>query len=412
MLLLKRFFLLLLLCFAVSRVTAQVQQPGADPDALFTEAQSLAFSGKYRQSRVVAQELLRTAPAYTDAAVLIGRTYAWQHLYDSARVVLLPIAKQMPPHADALLTLCDVERWDGKPETALQYANRGLEAFPGTVPFLLAKAMVLQEMRNYPGAMAALETILKSEPRHKEATLLLEQVKDAAATNLLRADYQLTSFSTDMPAWHLGMLEYTRLAAGGRYIARTTYAERYGQRSVQGEVDAYPQLNDKTYAYLNAGIADRKLFPAYRLGGELYRLLPLRFEASVGARTLFFSSETVVLYTGHIGKYFNKQWLAFRPFLQRQENAWQTTGILQLRQYLQHQDEHFTLVLAKGNTPLQQIGFQEIERLDANRIGLEGQFRAGKAILVGGNFTYEYEEYALKKFRHRFTTGLTLQSKF
>lgn len=381
-------------------------------DSLFKQAQAMAHAGEYNSSRKLASEIVRIAPEHTDAILLIGRTFAWENMPDSARAVLLPLAQQSPPDQEALLVLADVELWAGAPAQSLKYAQAGLHATPSYIPFLVVKARALTELKRYKEAKEEISIILAKEPQHEAALALLAAVKQAGVVNQLRLEHQATFFTDNLSPWHLSLVEYTRFAPKAKIIARGSYAQRYSQQSFQGEIETYPQLTSTTYAYLNAGISDQKLFPSYRAGAEIFQLLPFKIEASLGARTLFFPSETVVLYTGHLGKYFRKQWVSFRPFFQKQEDGWQTTGIVQLRQYLKQNEAYITLTLAKGSTPFYQIGFEEMNRLDATRVGLEGQFRLGRYYIAGANLVYEQEEYVSDAFHHRITTGLFVQVKF
>ncbi|MCC9167523.1 YaiO family outer membrane beta-barrel protein [Pontibacter harenae] len=410
-----RYFLGLCLLVACTALpgTASAQQHILNADSLLVQAQQQAQAGKYNNSRKMAQQVLAVAPHYSDAIVLIGRTYAWQHKADSARIVLLPLVQQEPPHQGALLALADVELWAGDPEQSLQHAQQGLAATPTSVPLQLAMARALRDLKRYKEANELLKSVVAAQPQNEVASALLEQMVDANLTHRLKVEHQTTFFTDNATeSWQLSQLEYTHLAPKAKFIARVSRAQRYSQQSLQGELEAYPQLGKSTYAYINAGISDNNLFPTYRTGAEIYQLLPFKLEASVGARTLFFPSQTVVLYTGHLGKYFGKQWIAFRPFFQKQHDGWQTTGILQLRQYFKQEDEHITLVLSKGSTPFSLVGFEEIARLDATRVGLESQFRLSKRYLAGATLMYEREEYTSEAHRNRITTGLFVQAKF
>ncbi|WP_242917612.1 YaiO family outer membrane beta-barrel protein [Pontibacter liquoris] len=406
---------ILLSCFFALLLSSSLQAQDTTilhPDSLFRQAQQMAYHGKYAESRQLSRKLLRAVPAYTDATLLLARTFAWEHHYDSARFILSPLLSTTPPNEEALLIAVDMALWSHKPDEALHYVQAGLEANPTSAPLLLGKARAQYERQEYAAAEAILTGLLQQDPGNTDVRQVWEKVQQARKVHLVQASYQLTTFDQQLSPWHLGALAYTRQTASGKYLARVSYARRYGNQSMQGEVDAYPQLSKTTYAYLNVGASDEKLFPAYRTGAELYHLFPHKVEASLGARALFFQNETVVLYTGYVGKYFRKQWVSFRPFLQRQNSSWQTTGILQFRQYLRHEDEHFTLVLARGSVPFVQVGLEEISRLSASRAALEAQLRVGNSCLLGGMFSYDYEEISSGSFRNRFTTGLTVQYRF
>lgn len=404
-------YLFLFLTFSLFSGILLAQKP-ANTDSLFRQAQRSAFSRHYQDSRQLCRQVLAVVPEHADAAVLMGRTYAWQEQFDSARMVLKPLVQQEMPPADAFVALAMVELWAGFPEKSLACSNKGLEAHPAFVPLWLSKAHALRDLQEYAAVRDLLEEILQKDSGNREVEIISNQLKELQSRNSIKAFYQVSVFKEDLNPWHLGTLEYHRSSTKGKYLLRLNYAKQFERQSFQAEVDAYPKLGRKTYAYLNAGVSDQNLFPSLRGGAEVFHAFPAKVEASLGARALFFTEESVVLYTGHISKYFSRYWMAFRPFLQEKNDKWELTGVLQLRRYLPQKDAFIELLFAKGSTPVVQVGIQEIVRLDASRFSLEGQFRVGDHYIAGGVVNFEFEELLHHNYRHRFTTGVSVQREF
>lgn len=401
--------LLAVIFFIVAGGTVSAQST-LNADSLLQQAQQEARQGNYNTSRKLARQVLRITPAYTDAAVLIGNTYTWEQKYDSASTVLKPLLTTAPLHAEVFLALARLAlQTNEQPEIIQVYADQGLALAPQSQELLKYKTEALIQLKKYKEASQMLESLPEKGSYYNNTRTRL---RNLASINSLRTEYQYSTFNITMPDWHLASLEYTRLLKHGSINARINYANRFDRQALQGEADFWPRLNENTYLYLNAGFSDSELFPDYRAGLEVYRKLPQSIEVSLGARTLVYSEETVWLYTGHIGKYWSKYWAAFRPFIQQQQGKLQTTGILQLRRYFKDESQHLTLTLAKGNTPATQVGLQEINRLDASRVGIESKFRLGKSIYWGALLQYEYEELSKENSRNRYTTGLSLQYRF
>ncbi len=57
-----------------------------NPDELLRKAQQLAYSNHWKEARDTARLILQINEKNYDARILIGRTYAWEHQYDSARI--------------------------------------------------------------------------------------------------------------------------------------------------------------------------------------------------------------------------------------------------------------------------------------------------------------------------------------
>lgn len=381
-------------------------------DSLLQVAQRFAEQKNYTAARQQARIVLQQAPQYEDASLLIGRTYAWEKKYDSARVVLQPLLTASASPQYVLFALAQVELWSGDAGASLDYAEQGLRYEPNSNDLILAKVYAMRDLEQYKEASAFVSAALKDSPANQGLLEVQEQLQELSQVNRVSLNYQLSTFNQDIANWQLATIQYSRKTAVGTFAGKLNLAERYGQRAVQGELEAWPRLTEKAYLYLNLGVSDSDIFPDYRGGAEFYHLLPYHTEASLGLRSLVYNDETVWLYTGHVGKYFHKYWAAFRPFLQYQKNEWQVTNTLQVRRYFRHSDEFITLSLSKGSTPVEQVALQEIRRLDARKVGLEGQFRLRKQLLLGGLLQFEQEEYSENDTRNRFTSGLSLQYKF
>ncbi|MFN2394151.1 MAG: tetratricopeptide repeat protein, partial [Bacteroidales bacterium] len=81
----------------------------SNPDITFNRARELAHNQLYSQARELCDEILKSYPDYHDAAILKGRTFAWEGDYDQAREILNEVRKKAPGNKDALYALIDVE---------------------------------------------------------------------------------------------------------------------------------------------------------------------------------------------------------------------------------------------------------------------------------------------------------------
>lgn len=381
-------------------------------DSLLRLAQQSAVQKNYDLARQQASRVLQISPDYTDAAILIGQSYAWEQKFDEARKSLIPLLDKPEAKIATLQALASVELWDNNPEKSLLYTNSALALDSKSIELLLIKAYALRELERYSEAKIVVSNAIKSHGEDQRFIDLSNALQKLTFQNSLSLDYQFTTFNQDTPDWHLSTLQYSRILSIGTLNTKINFAERFNNSGLQGEIDFWPRLTEKTYAYLNAGLSNSELFPSFRAGAEVYRILPFQMEASAGFRTLIYPGETVWLYTGHIGKYIQKYWIGFRPFLQQQQTEWNTTGTLQIKRYFRGSDEFISLFLSKGSTPLTQVALSEINRLDASKIGAEGQARLGTNFLIGTSIQFERESYAPAQKRNRFTTGLSLQYQF
>lgn len=328
-----------------------------DVDSAFQVARTLAFSSKYNEATVLCKQILDKSPHYQDVQVLLGRVYFWNNQTDSA-VFVLSQSIQQKPYEDAYLALSDIKRWSNTPLEAQQIAEEGLTFFPTSTDLLIRKIKALSDEGNYLKAYSITDSALsiKSdslEPKKENPELrqLAEAFKRKMSKNVFTLSYDYDYFDKQFKnPWHSLSAAYGRQTAYlGRVTARLTLANRFATNGSQLEVDAYPSLGKKMYAYLNAGYSADAIFPHYRTGITIYRNLPHAFEAGLGIRVLYFSKATV-LYVGSIGKYSGNFWLSLRPTFIASDNGkrFSQSYAFVTRYYLKTSFDYITLTVGYG----------------------------------------------------------------
>lgn len=115
--------------------------------------------------------------------------------------------------------------------------------------------------------------------------------------------------------WHQGSLEYKTQDSRGALIGRFSYARRFASQGWQGEVEAYPRLSKKMYAYTGIGYSGSSpVFPKWRGGVSLFVNLPHAWELEGGVRYLRFGQD-IWMGTAGLGKYAGNYFLQARSFL-------------------------------------------------------------------------------------------------
>ncbi len=325
-------------------------QDTLDADRAFFRARELAFTGNRHEARQLARRILQKSPNYTDVKILMGRTYTWDQQYDSARVILIPLAQKTPPSADALSALIDLETWSDHPQQAIIYADQALALAPESEELKLKKMRAFRDLKDYKAAATITASLLKQHPGNGEVLRLANVIKNEASTNSLAVTYQFDSFGPDTDPWHAASLTYTRRTNIGLVAGRLNYARRFGMQGALFEVDAYPSLGKKMYAYVNAGASGTDLFPKFRTGVSIYRNLPKSFEAEIGVRYLRFDINTLI-YTGSLSKYLGNFWFSVRPFVTPGDLGISQSYFFITRYYLSNANDYFTLTIGSGFSP-------------------------------------------------------------
>jgi YaiO family outer membrane protein len=320
-------------------------------------ARNMAFNGKKEEAKVLCKKLILKSPNYTDISILLGRLYVWTDEYDSARAVFNSILLKKP-NEDSFIAYSDLERWDDKPLKSLDIVNKGLVLYPNSEDLLLRKAKAKNDIGETKIAYQILDSILINNPKNNEARALAERLKSNSFKNKISLSYSLDYFDKQYSApsnkWHLASLSYSRsLKYLGSTIARLNYGERFGSEGYQFEVDMYPSISKKMYAYLNAGVSSYSIFPKTRYGISLYRSFPHAFEGEIGLRYLKFNTSTLI-YTASIGKYVSNFWFSLRGFFVKSdfsETTYSQSYSLISRYYLSNADNYIALTLGYGISP-------------------------------------------------------------
>lgn len=318
----------------------------------FDQARELAFSGQREKAREVCRKILAEG-FNSDVALLMGRTFAWDGMYDSARVVLSNVLVEKPGNMEAYDALSDVEFWSDNPEKAIEYCDEAYRIDSTAYNFVLKKARILYSGEEYEEAVEVLENYLKLHPGQPEFIMKLKDYRLETLKNNVRLTYTVDFFNKDFnrDPWQLMALSYGRKTGLGTIITRVNYASRFGSQGFQYELDAYPGIGKNNYGYLNYGFSKHFLFPGNRFGAEWYHNFPKAFEGSLGLRLLDFGAPLVDIYTATIGKYAGNYWISFRTFVTPDPGDISVSGFLMMRRYFSDSENYIGMRAGYGISP-------------------------------------------------------------
>jgi YaiO family outer membrane protein len=372
-------------------------------DELYALGRTKVFDGKRNEGRKLLFMALSKSPDYSEIQLLIARSYAWDDKSDSARYHIQQILAKEPNYLDALITSIDIENWAERYPEALQNANKALKIYPTDSVLILKKARVLSNLNKNDEAAQTIESYAQTRGFTEEMKDFYKTLQAKKIRNIITLNYALDVFNDVYDPAHNSNIQYTRVSPWGSLVFRENFSQRFDTSGFQTEVDAYPTLFKKTYAYLNYGFSNRALFPRHRIGVEIYRNLPKAFEVSAGLRFLDFESINVNIYTISIGKYYRSYWLSVRTFLTPDKVLGLSNSYnLLLRRYFKDANNFLELNSGIGFSPDYRLGFQgnaglgneNIVTLKANRIGLGYQRSFGIHWQANVNYTYRQQQFA------------------
>ncbi|MCF7807451.1 MAG: YaiO family outer membrane beta-barrel protein [Candidatus Marinimicrobia bacterium] len=387
-----------------------------NPDLLYKWARDAALTSKnYALAIKIAKQGLVIAPDYVDIRLLLGRLYAWNGQYDSARVELEQVVAANPAYVDARNALVDALMWNKNYEPARGILEAGLEMDPGQVDFRYKLAICTLELGDKKTARELLEALLKDHPDHEQAAAVLGGLEPEPRKRKISVLYTLNRLAdtqtqwqmlvgeTSLDPWQLLSVELEQKFEFGPVIARFNVADRYGRSGQQLEIESYPLICEGTYAYVALGYSWTELFPKFRTGAEIFQALPQAMEMSIGYRSLHFADQDLMVLAGSFSKYHGNYWMSARTFLTPDEGALSRALNLQVRRYLKGADTFVELSVGQGETPGVGIGEDEINYLGARHLGVMCQWKLDDSQLIKGIITLSNVE--IRESAYRGDTG-------
>jgi YaiO family outer membrane protein len=309
-----------------------------DPD-LVSHARALARAGDRAEALALLEARLAEAPEDRDARTLYGTVLSWETRYDDARRELRRVVAEDPASLDARLALIRVEIWSGNRNSAAELIEESLARFPGDPELLALRAQI----RGNPPAREVRAGIALDEPEPGEAW------REVFASVALPTRY-------------------------GPVIPRAGRAERGADEGLEISVEAYPRINPKTYAWIQAAVSDDStVYPDWRFGAELYQTFGTFWEGSLGYRRLEFD-DGVDLVTASLGRYVGSWLVVSRVYVSDADTSVQ----LAARRYSGDGRQFIGVRAARGSAREQIRTDIDLAAFDSTELALESRFVFGE----------------------------------
>lgn len=211
--------------------------------------------------------------------------------------------------------------------------------------------------------------------------------------------------------WHSASLELGREVREIPMVARLNYAHRFNESALQAEVDAYPKISKKVYAYLNVGYSnDSLLFPGFKAGTSVYVSLPKAFEVEAGFRLLRFKTNTWI-YTAALSKYYKSYWFSFITYVVPVTGNVTQSYFLKTRYYFDDTD-FLEIAAGTGVSPDDRNNNSQLtsnNKLSSRNIGIIYKRTVSKVNVFMISTGWLKQETQLKQHSNQYSFGVGLQ---
>jgi YaiO family outer membrane protein len=374
-----------------------------DADDLFRLARQTAFDGKRVESRDMLKTILEANPDYHEVRTFLARTYGWDAEFDNALAEIKRVIEKDPHNQDALDLLVDLKIWSKRFDEALVDVDRALLVYPASISLLFKKALTLKELNRPQESARQIARLLELDPAHSGALALRNELQTSVLKYFVGLTAGVDLFSEDFDNAFYGSVQAGSRGQWGTGMIRFNYANRFSEQGWQPELELYPRLTSKMYAYVNYGYSNSVLFPRHRVGAEVYSSRPKNFETSLGMRYLYFNdSSTTTILTASIGYYVKAWWLNWRPYYSFSEIGNSLSNNFAVRRYFENADNYVGVLAGFGFAPDERRlqsggGFTDvsINLLKAQRFGAVWQKALPADIILNLslNFTRQEQSY-------------------
>lgn len=386
----------------------------ATASELFDLARKAAFDKKsYPEAISLSKQSLALSDD-NDVRLFLGRLYTWSDFADSARAEFYSVLFKNPRNADALAASYDLELWNDRPKVALEYAETGLRFYPESEDFTVKKAKALVNMKRYGAAIKIAKTYLLRFPESGPVLALERSIKEEFPQNSVGVGHSTVYFDKrfDQP-WFLSSVSYGRQTRLGSVTLNVNHANRFKTSGLEGEVEAYPRIAKRLYAYVGGGMSGSSIFPNHRLGVSLYTSLPHSFEAEAGLRYLQFSDATI-FYVFGLGRYIGNNFYGLRSYITPSNVRSSVSFNLSTRFYLgQDRYDSFGIAIGTGTSPDDRARRIDINNtLNSIKAGFDYSATVIKRTALSLGISWSNEEYLTDTFGNQYTFSASLSHRF
>lgn len=388
-------------------------QETSDPDELLVMARELILKDKYIEGRKIAFRALEGSPNYADILILVGRSYAWEGKNDSASIYLERAIMASPDYADGYSAFLDNLIWAEEFDQAAMVLDRAKTnlgvPFPDEIRYKESRLNYYKE--DYDLAYDQAEALFEQDYKEEGFLAYIQNLQRLRRNNAIGTTYDYDTYFGDISPWNtFSLYGRTKTDLTGSLIARATYSSRFDDNGTLFELDAYPSLGEKAYAYLNIGGSSASFFPKLRFGASIYYNLPKAWEIDAGYRYLGFS-EVTNIYTASLGKYVGNWWLNLRVNVIPDDSGVGTSGSFQARYYFKTAEDFFSIQLSTGVSPDEETRDQS-QLLNSFRARLGYQQLVTPRFMIFGYTGYSRDELSTDRFRNNLNLSMGVEYRF
>ncbi len=321
---------------AIRICLARLQSDPDNYDLNFLLSRGYAYAGKWTEALGLLNTLARSHPGNTDVLLFRARVESWKKNYSEAERGYREVLDLHPGDVEALIGLAEVASWQGRYAEAISTYDQACAQDPANPDIHFRIGRVYRWSGNYDKARQSFRAALKLDPQNSDYKRALKTATPRFQDKIeFRYEHQVENFSDGRGSYLDQRLALRlRLMPLGPLVLKANQTTRFDERDQQLEVEFYPRLWTKAYAYIDVAISSNALYyPESSYLAEIYQGLLSSVEISLGYRRMNFAAAPVSIYHGSVGYYAGRYYPYIRWYYTPGERGNVFSWTVNLRRY-------------------------------------------------------------------------------
>ena len=345
-------------------VTSSTLAQKINVDSLYYQARDLYKEKSYEAALVKTNQALIIAPNYIDIRILQIRIEQQTKHIEKASFDIGYLLKNNDSILVKPLAIKHFYNFKNKENLARYIGNTNIY-FENNINYRLAKTEALLLVNEQKLAKEELSIVMKL-PRNDKQNYTFHLLLKRLSKNQIAVNHETLSFLKEYPTqktWNTTSIEYLHYFGLSAATARVTYSNRVAKKGILYEIESYPVLSKKWYAYVNLSVSSKSdFFQNYGSKASIYYTLNKGIEIEAGFRYLKFDENSFFTSIGGLSFYKGNYYINLRAFIgPKIEDKFHQNYQLNTRYYLKNAEDYIFIKLGSGIAPDQSSQVSSID---------------------------------------------------
>jgi len=348
---------------AINICLSQLKSNPRDYDFNLILSRAYAFSGQWEKALILLNKMLAFYPDNKEVLLTQARINTWKKNYDQAESKYQQVLTLEPDNIEALKGIAEVAflTKDLKRAASLYQMILSREANQPDVYYRLG--LISESKKDYAQAKEYFRKALELDPLNKNYILALKRTRQVVKGAMaIWYQFRIENFSDQRNNYlnHRLTLKFKVPSNLATIFLSCDKIKRFNEWDTQYEIELYPRLWKKAYAFLDLRYSPRAIYyPQTSYAGEIYQSFLSRAEISAGYRRMNFSLKPVSIYLSSVGYYFGNYYSYLRLYYIPDEFEKSFSWVVNLRRYISD-ESYFFIGYGQGSKPFEIITFEDM----------------------------------------------------